>query len=65
MGEYADQRAHDVTWMTAAEREALATRTRHCEQAQAGYWYCEATPNDPCGPGRHPHDGHVPGQCAA
>jgi hypothetical protein len=23
MPEYADQRAHDVTWMTAAERDAL------------------------------------------
>lgn len=25
MSEYADQRAHDVDWMTAAERENLAT----------------------------------------
>ena len=43
---------------------AAQTRARHCEQAQAGYFYCQATPGDPCGPGRHPHDGHTPGQCA-
>ena len=42
----------------------VKTRARHCEQAQAGYFYCEATVDDPCGPGRHPHDGHAAGQCA-
>ena len=47
-----------------ARRDA-ATRANHCAQAQAGYWYCEATHNDPCGPGRYPHRGHVPGQCDA
>ncbi len=46
----------------ALERDAR-TRARHCEQAHAGYFYCEATPGDPCGPGRYPHDGHAVGQC--
>jgi hypothetical protein len=30
MGQYADQRAHDVAWMTAAERAALDTRRELC-----------------------------------
>ena len=38
-------------------------RARHCEQAAAGYFYCESTPDDPCGPGQYPHDGHH-GRCA-
>lgn len=29
MTEYADQRAHDVAWMTAAEREALDRAAAH------------------------------------
>jgi hypothetical protein len=45
-------------------RYARNTRARHCEQAQAGYFYCQATPDDPCGPGPYPHAGHKPGQCA-
>ena len=50
-------------WRTVKTRQD-ATRARHCEQAQAGYWYCQNTPDDPCGPGHYPHDGHAPGQCA-
>ena len=46
------------TWLRDAR-----TRARHCEQAQAGYYYCQATPDDPCGPGPYPHDGHN-GSCA-
>jgi hypothetical protein len=29
MGQYADQRAHDVAWMTAAEREAHGRYASH------------------------------------
>jgi len=41
----------------------IATRARHCTQAQAGYAYCQATPDDPWGPGPYPNDGHN-GSCA-
>jgi hypothetical protein len=46
-----------------ARMRDAGTRARHCEQAAAGYFYCQATENDPCGPGRYPHDGHN-GSCA-
>jgi hypothetical protein len=44
---------------------AATVRASHCEQAQAGYYYCQATVNDPCGPGQYPHAYCQPGACIA
>jgi hypothetical protein len=49
----------------ARQPSPIEVAARHCEQAQAGYFYCATTPGDPCGPGPYPHDGHTPGQCAS
>jgi hypothetical protein len=62
-GPFADNYRTGWTHGYLRTERAARTRARHCEQAQAGYFYCEATPDDPCGPGRHPHDGHN-GSCA-
>ena len=58
----AESRRLDAITQAIAERDAR-TRARHCEQAQAGYAYCGATADDPCGAGSYPHDGHLAGQC--
>jgi hypothetical protein len=56
-------RIETIAGNLTSPRQAAETRARHCEQAQAGYFYCQAAEGDPCGPGRYPHDGHTPGQC--
>lgn len=64
----ADQRRALAPLVPDTRRARYAVLANHCRQARAGYFYCEATPGDPCGYSPalpHPHDRCTAQECTA
>jgi hypothetical protein len=63
-----DQEREHAPLVPDTRRARHAVLENHCEQARAGYFYCEATPGDPCGysPGNcYPHRECTGTECKA